>query len=157
MGLLQPFIANLELASNQLDRVAMNAIKDNENYILLLVKEQQLGKGLDSEGKNILHPKGNSSGTYQPATENYWAKKNPKPRTSKRTGNKFDMEWTGATKDSMKVITARGGFDIDSSRKRAIEAIYGTKMFALMEKHSKLINEKIIEPAIYEHIFKAFG
>jgi len=156
MGILKPYIDKLEATANELDNVAIQAVRDNEAFILRLLKDEQLGKGMDSLGKDILHPKGSADGTYMPKTENYWAKKRPFPRTPKITGRKFDMEWTGTFKDSMEFKYDKEGFDILSSTKIAMEAVYGTKLTALNTKNLKTVGEKIITPALYSHIFSNF-
>lgn len=153
MGLLKPYIDRLEKASNDMERVAIQAVRENEEFVLDLLKNEQLGKGLDSFGKDILHPNGNANGTYMPNTQNYWAKKPPKPRTPKITGKKFNMDWTGRFKDTMKVKYDDKGYTVDSATKRAMEAIYGVNLTKLTKEHSEIIDKKIIEPALYKHIF----
>lgn len=146
-------LRRLETADRNLEKTGGKAIKDNTRFILELVKENQLGKGLDSKGDDIVHPFGN--GYYAPKTENYWAKKSPYPTTSKRSGRKYDMEWTGTFKDTMDISIEGSKYQINSSTKRAMEDIYKTKLTDLNDDNEKLVNEVIIEPKLYESIFSA--
>lgn len=158
MGLLKPYIDRLEKASNELDRIAIEAVRDNEKFILDLLKDEQLGKGLDSFGKDIVHPSKRSGGRiplYEPSTQDYWAKKSPLPRTKKVAGKRYNMDWTGNFKDSMKIKAEKGGFDVVASTKRALEAIYGTKLTALTKENVEIINDKYVSPALYKHFFES--
>lgn len=152
MSILKQYIQRLENVEHNFESIAIKAVLDNEKYILDLLKNEQLGEGLDSFGRNILHPHGNAAGTYQPRTVEYWAKKYP-PRTKKTVGGKFNMDWSGKFKDSMTVKTDSDGYTVDSLTKRAMEAIYGTKLTKLKKDLSDRIDKKIIQPALYKHIF----
>lgn len=157
MSITKTIIKNLSKVENNLGKIAAKAIKENEEEILDLIKDDQLGKGFDAFGKNLTHPQGNSDGTYAESTEFFWSKQSPKPRTPKITGRKYDMEWTGKTKDSMKIKTLIDGFDVLSATKNAIEAIYGAPMIKLSKEHLELVNEKYVSPPIYEAIFASLN
>lgn len=146
MGLLKPYIDRLEKASNELERVAIQAVRENEEFVLDLLKNEQLGKGEDSFGSIV--------GNYKPATINTWVPKDP-PRTKKSIGQPYNFEWHGTFKDTMKVVIDDDGYTVESATKRALEAIYDTKLTKLNKKHSDIIDKKVIESALYKHIFQA--
>ncbi len=144
MGLLKPFIDKLLKASNNLESVAIQAVRQNEGFILDLLKDKQLGEGEDSFGKIV--------GTYKESTINTWVPKDP-PRTRKSIGQPYNFDWHGTFKDTMRVVANDDGYTIESATKRALEAIYNTKLTKLTKEHSDIIDKKIIIPALYEHIF----
>ena len=149
MSLLKRYIRSLENAEKQLERVAIKAVVDNQAFILSTLKHDQLGEGLDSMGRVV--------GTYAPSTEEVYAKKSPKPRTAKITGQPYNFEWTGKFFDGMKVKTSSDGFDITSPSKSDLEKIFGVQLTKLTKENMDFINKRIIEPALYEHIFNAMA
>ena len=145
MSILSRYIQRLENASQELEQVAIRAVADNKEFILSTLKHDQLGEGLDSFGRVV--------GTYAPTTEEYYAKKSPKPRTAKRTGEPYNFEWTGKFFDGMKVTTSKDGFTITSPTKNDLEKIFGTKLTQLTKENMEFVSDKVITPALYKHIF----
>lgn len=145
MSITKNIIKKLSRTESNLGKIAAKAIRDNKKFVLSTLKHDQLGEGLDSSGRVV--------GTYAAATEEVWAKRSPKPRTSKKTGEPYNFEWTGGFFDSMKVNTENEGYDITSSRKSELESAYGTNLTKFTEENSEFINEKVIVPALYEAIF----
>lgn len=124
------------------------AVADNQEFILSLLKDEQLSKGLDSFG-NIV-------GKYKPSTIEKWVPKDP-PRTTKAVGQPYNFDWHGTFKDTMTVETDNDGYTVNSATKRALEAIYGTKLTKLTKEHIDIIDKQVIEPALYDHIFSAMS
>lgn len=148
MGVIQQYIAQLESASDQLEIVAIRAVADNEKLILSILKDEQLGEGLDSFGNVV--------GTYKPVTIEKWVPKDP-PRTKKSVGQPYNFDWHGTFKDTMTIETDKEGYTVNSVSKRALEAIYDTKLTKLTKEHSERINKEVIEPALYKHIFESIS
>lgn len=144
MGVLKQYIAKLEKASSQLERVAIEAVREKEAFILSLLKDEQLGSGLDSFGKLV--------GQYKESTINKWVPKDP-PRTRKSIGQPYNFDWHGTFKDTMKIVYDNDGYTVESATKRALEAIYNTKLTKLTKEHSEIIDKEVIEPALYNYIF----
>ena len=156
MASIKQSINRLNSVKGKLPNVAKKSIKKNEKLILKLIKEEQLGKGFDSFGQDLVHPLAPGQQgipNYEESTEFFWAKKPPKPRKPKKTGQRYNFEWTGTTYDTMKVKSETEGFDVTASRQRALEAIYGTKLMKLTPENMEYIEENVIEPALYEEIF----
>ncbi len=149
MGLIQKYISQLESASGQLEMVAIRAVKDNQDFILSTLKHDQLGEGMDSFGRMV--------GEYAAKTEEYYSKRKPLPRTPKITGSPYNFEWTGKFFDGMKVKTSKEGFEITSPSKDDLEKIFGTKLTALTKENLDFVNEKVVIPALYKHIFDAMA
>ena len=155
---IQPFIDRLDDISRNLDDIAVDILIQHKEEILSVVQDLQLGVGVDSFGKLLVHPskKNNPSrqGIYEPATENYWAKLYP-PNTNKYADHLYNFNWTGSTFDGMDIIdTNKDTFTIFSrdSKAKQLEKIYGTKLFDLTEEHNEWINLNIILPKLQEYL-----
>ncbi len=159
MGVTTPYLNALTLTKRRLNIIAKKAVKDNEKEIIALIRDEQLEKGVDAFGKRLIHPTG-GDGTYRKVTEEYWTVVDP-PRpssnTKKKRGTRYNMEWTGKTKDSLKLKVANLGFDILSSTKAAIEALYDTEMIRLSEEHLQIVNDEYVVPELYKEIFGSFN
>jgi hypothetical protein len=160
MGLLKPYIDRLEKLYNELDSFVERKIDENEDMILEIVRKNQLGQGygVTDLGKleDLVHPSKRNGGNipkYEPSTENYWAKKSPFPRKTKKAGARYNFEWTGNTFDSMKINAKGTDFDIDFSLKRALEATYDTSLSKLSAKSIKKVWKDSIMNDVYEKIF----
>jgi len=116
--------------------------------VLSTLKNDQLGEGLDSFGRLV--------GEYAASTQEVYAKRSPKPRRAKDYGASYNFEWTGKFMDSMKIKKeGNDGYVIDSARKAELESIYDTKLTALTEENNDFVNNKVVNPALYDSIFKS--
>lgn len=161
MSVVKKYINTLKWIDSQLETVANQSVEANIDTIIMILQNTQLGQGLDSFGKDIVHPSKRGSGggngvpNYEDITESYYAKAFP-PRKSKNSGDRYNMEWSGEFFDSMFVKVENYGFSIltKSGKKEFLESTYRTDLTRLTDKNNKEINDKIIIPAIYKFIFK---
>lgn len=86
----------------ELEKILFEQIKKYRDEALAFNKDK-LSKGIDTTG-GVLHGDGPYTGYYKPYTE--WVSKNfdPKPRKPKRTGERYNMEWTGTLFDEMELL-----------------------------------------------------
>lgn len=156
MSIVTPYIKNLERIEDQLERVAKDAVRDNAEFIINLVKFGQLVKGKNSFGNPLIWDKG--SGFYAVATQGFADRQGITiPKTA---GSPYNFQWTGNTFDSMGIkLKGDDGYEILTidGKQSLLESIYG-EIFSLTEEHNKLVNETIIGPAlgnfIVENMFK---
>lgn len=162
MTLARHYIKQLKGFNSNLENIAKSAVKENEKEILKILQDDQLGKGYDSLGEDLIHPtKRSGSGVsgipkYEPVTEFFWAKKSPFPITPKKTGERYNFVWTGKTKNTMSIVTDKEGFTILSATKTALEGLYQTKLMALTPENLKFITEKYIEPFLLDNFLSNF-
>lgn len=163
MDIVQLYRDNLDVIKSHLEEVAENSIKVNGKRIIDLVRYGQLRMGVDSFGKDLIHPskRQNTSRVplYEPATELYWAKRSPMPRNPKITNRRYNFEWTGQLFDSLDInFNEKESFTIFSTtgKKNFLEDIYQTKLTKLNDEHNQIINEEVIKPAMIEYILENF-
>lgn len=149
MSIITPYIKNLEKIKSDLEQVALEAVGENSDFILFLIKDRQLGLGMNTSG-NVWK--------YNPNTEGFIDSSNP-PRTGKSPGSPFTFEWTGAWLDGFFVKSEGQGYSILSrdGKTAFLESKYG-RLVKLTEEHNKQVNEIVIKPAlgnfILENLFK---
>lgn len=148
MTLARHYIKQLNKADSEMEKVAQDAIKDDMEFILFLIKEKQLHLGIKSDGSDAPN--------YSKWTQ-FFAKSNP-PRTgvsSKTPDNKFNYDWSGSWMESLYIKIESDGFDILSrdGKTAILEQMSGGKITKLTEENNQIINEEIIKPALYEHLF----
>src|SRR5690606_25837335 len=107
MRITEKAIANLEQIKNEIPIWIKDALFENAEFIINILQENQLSKGLDSSGSVV--------GVYSWATEVFYAKDQyNKPRQPKEKGQAYNFEWSGEFFDSMniKVNSVEQVFDI---------------------------------------------
>ena len=150
MSVVTQYIQILERKADGLEEVARQAVVDNLTFILHLIKDEQLGHGINAMDQVV--------GTYAAATEGY-AKADDKasggryPRQPKNVGDPYNFDWFGGFKDGIYIQSKIGGFDIMSrdAKTSLLEQRYG-KLLKLTEKHNRIVNQQIILPALYKNI-----
>lgn len=158
MSIITPYIDNLERMKNELPEIAKNIITENAPNILYMIKYEQIGKGIDYLGNDLIHPSKRESGRniplYEPSTENYYANKSPRPRKSKRTGQRYNFEWSGDMFDGLELDIKDDGYNIFSKngKKEFLEGIYQTKLTIFTEDHNNEINNLVLLPNLYKYI-----
>ena len=125
---------------------AVDAVKENADLIISIIKGKQLSKGLDS--------KGNLMGRYSASTEGYAERDNIS--TPKTPGAAYNFYWSGETLENLYIKSVNKGqstFNISTvaSKKKLLESIYG-EIFDLTEAHNDMVNETIIEPYVAKKI-----
>lgn len=143
-GILQPLINQINTTEDNILQYVKDIITENKTEILKIFKENQLFKGLRSDGK--------VAGVYKPSTE-LWAAKYP-PIKPKKAFQPYNFQWTGALSDNLDIRNASGSEYIIFSRsgtQKILEDTYG-RIFDLTEENNEWINENIIAPALYEKI-----
>jgi len=157
-----PFIKKLNKID--LERIGVRIVAENSDVIIELVKNTQLGQGLDSKGELLIHPtkRGKTSpskaiGYYNNSTEKKYREVGAsKPKIY---GERYNFEWTSSTFATMYIESSKDNkFSIFSKegKKKDLEKKYQTKLFDLTEKNNKEVNEKILLPKIQEYILNNF-
>ncbi len=158
MSVLTPYIENLKSIENKIPDLAKQALKENYSEIVMLVKAEQLGKGLNSMGTRLAWSDNGQSGNgfYSPGTQSIADREGVS--VPKTVGTPYNFNWTGATLDGMMMKdTGVDTFEIftTDSKKSYLEGIYG-EIFKLTEKHNTYVNEQIILPYLYRYILNNF-
>lgn len=155
MSIITPYIDNLEKIKNNLPEIASKAINENYSEIVMLVKSAQLGRGLNSRGEPLKWNEG--TGKYAKRTQGYANRDGV--RVPKTKGAPYNFSWTGETLDNtqLKQNPNESTYEIFTIawKQRMLESQLGYgEIFKLTDKHNDYVNEKIILPAIYQHILK---
>lgn len=151
--LIKPFIRNLENVKRQIPQIAQQAVKDNAEDIVNIVKLSQLGVGLNSDGLPLKWSGGD--GFYADATQEI-ANNDPgySRQEPKNSGSPYNFNWSGNTFAFMGLkIKGEDEFEIFTTggKQSLLEGIYG-EIFDLTEEHNKFVNETIILPALQKFI-----
>jgi len=140
---------------NSVQDVIREVIDEHGEEIISIVQNKQLGQGIDSFGRDLIHPskRGVPSRVplYEPSTENYYAKIPPIPRKSKITDERYNFEWTGRHFDTMKIKHEIKAFEILSNDKE-LDLIYGTTLNDLTPENLEFVNKNILEPELIKWI-----
>lgn len=142
----QKLLAHIDTLKPKIDEWAVEAVVQNKQTIVLLLRMNQLGKGLDSFG--------NSLGSYSPSTEEFAERDNIS--TPKTPGAPFNFYWTGDTLEGLYikgVNKSDSSFDISTTdgKKNLLESVYG-EIFDLSPENNETVNKTIIEPYISDKI-----
>lgn len=152
MSVINPYIESTLELMDKIPDIAKDSLIANLDVIEYLIKEEQLAKGLRSDGK--------IAGTYAPNTPNFaeqdrQASGGRFPREDKVRGFPYNFDWTGSFKDGIYVkVNDDDGFDIltRDGKLAILEQMAKGRLLKLTEEHNTLINEKIIMPAISKFI-----
>lgn len=148
MSLIQQYISHIKNAEKDLVRVAQKSIEDNLDFIMFLLKENQLGQGIMSDGG--LAP------TYNPITQDYARMAPPRSGlSSKSSSSHFNFEWTGEWIDSIYAVLDNEGFTFLARdwKTDILENKAGGKITALTEENNMVVNKEVVIPALAEHMF----
>lgn len=146
MSMIQKDIDRINSNVSKLEDVARKSVMKNAEIILELIKNEQLGKGIMSDGS--------SAPLYSPVTDQI--ANSPfggnRPRKDKVAGQPWNFEWSGDWMDAFYIRSQLDGFDILSSdgKTRMLEEKAGGKLLKLTEKLNDFINETIIQPDLYK-------
>lgn len=128
-------------------KMVRKILTDNQKEVFEILQDEQLGKGLDSEGKLI--------GTYSKATDAIASSSvsiaiGSAPRKDKIAGEPYNFEWTGdlfdkfgltfESSDTYTLFSRDGKADL-------LKEKYGN-IFDFTENHNDRINSEIIAPAL---------
>lgn len=163
MDVIAPYLNNLSRIKDQIPELAREALKKNYSEIVMLVKSEQLGKGLNSMGLPLQWTDGDQSGTgyYAAATQNKYNQEtvgfSGGDQVGKPFGKPYNFSWTGSTLDNMKMDIGNDAFEVFTTdgKRRELERIYG-EIFTLTEKHNNYVNNEIILPHLYNFILDNF-
>jgi len=143
--IVEKALAHIKTLESEIPIWAKDAILENADFIISILQDNQLSKGLDSSGTIV--------GTYFWTTE-YVYSKDPqnKPRKPKETGQPYNFEWSGEFFDSMamRVDTQVSEFDIFSTtgKDKFLEREFGTDLTKFTKQNNDYVNKNIIEPYI---------
>ena len=165
MSVIDPYVAKLERLREQLIPEAKEAIRLHSETILNLIKETQLGQGLNSDGARLSFQQGKFSGNgfYTEATEAiahnaFSIALGEQPRKPKRAGSPYNFEWTGTTFDTMGIDLATDGlihiFTADG-KQMFLEELYG-EIFSMTPANNDFVNNEIILPHLQKYILDNF-
>ena len=150
MGLINQNIESLKKAEGNLEKVAQSAVRDNMDFIMFLLKENQLGNGVLSDGS--LAP------TYDPSTIGFAEFDTPRTGvSSKSSSNRYNFEWSGQWLDSMYIKIEKEGFDVLSRdyKTAMLEKMVKGKLTALTPKNNEKVNDEIIMPKLFDSVIDA--
>jgi len=142
-------LAHIKTLESQIPIWAKDCIIENADFIISILQDNQLSKGLDSSGAIV--------GTYFWTTEYVFAKDpNNRPRTQKGKGQPYNFEWSGEFFDSMniKIDTGSSDFDIFSSTGKDVflEEQFRRNLTDFTKSNNDFVNTQIIEPYISNKI-----
>lgn len=144
---LEPYVKAIEDIKKELPQFLRKVLIDRRTEVLNILREEQLGYGLDSSGKVI--------GRYSKNTPSYIDPRNP-PRQDKTPGEPYNFEWKGGLFDDMYLhfedLKSYSLFSQDEKAKY-LEAEYGD-IFTLTKTNNERINQEILRPAMYEFIIQ---
>lgn len=149
MSIIQKALANLDTIKDQVPIWAMESIMENADFIISILQDNQLSKGLDSSGTVV--------GTYFWTTEYQYARDpQNRPRKPKVTGSPYNFEWSGEFFDSMnlKVDTKESKFNIFSvtGKDRILEQYFRRDLTTFTKENNDYVNTTIIEPYLAQKI-----
>jgi len=146
MTVVEPYLINLDVIERELPNVAKQAVIENKENIMNILKYSQLELGIKSDGSD--------AGVYSNLTSQFAIGQDVvKP---KNAGDPYNFQWSGGTFAFMDVKTdGKGEFDIfsTSGKQELLEEIYG-ELFDLTEEHNEFVNMQIILPYLQEYILK---
>lgn len=134
---IQRKIKALQAFQDQAHERVIEQVRNRENYVLFLVREEQLFRGIDSEGKRIRPP-------YTPFTVSIKRQKN-------QPTNRVTLLDTGDFYDAMEVV-----FDLDKffvintdRKEQKLRGKYGDDILGMNERSRDLLSE-VIKPDLIE-------
>lgn len=150
MTLVRQNIDSLKRAEDKLEEIAKDSIRDNMDYIMFLLKDDQIANSIKSDGSLMPY--------YAPNTIEYAKHKIPRTGVSSKSSNeRYNLEWEGTWIDSLYLKIENDGFDIlaRDAKTAMLESLVGGKITALTKENNDQINDEIIKPALYKHLFHA--
>ncbi len=151
MTVIQPYIDQVKQVRADIPKIAEDFIMANSEKILNLVKVDQLGKGLNSQGTPLAWAGG--TGFYAKTTQAFADSQGISKK--KTAGSPYNFDWTGGTFDKMVVGVLNDDsfkiFTLDG-KKELLESTYGT-IFSLTKEHNDLINEWLLHH-LYKYLFE---
>lgn len=156
MSVVTPYLNHLEAIKGKIPELAKKAVKARYSDIVTLVKVEQLGKGLNSQGLPLAWSKNGIKGTgkYAQRTQSIYNKDKRVSGTSKTAGTPYNFNWTGETLDNTQLkLLGNDAFEIFtiSGKQKLLEGIYG-EIFKLTDEHNTYVNNEIILPYLYQYI-----
>lgn len=158
MSVVTPYLNKLKSIEGKIPDLAKQALKENYSEIVMLVKAEQLGQGLNSLGRPLAWEDNGQSGNgaYAPGTQDKADREGVS--VPKTVGTPYNFNWTGGTLDNMAMKnTGVDTFEIftTDSKKAYLEGIYG-EIFQLTPKHNEYVNQEIILPFLYRFVLNNF-
>lgn len=135
------------LRAIDVEKMVRKILLDNKKEIFEILQDEQLGKGLDADGKLI--------GTYSPATDALASSSvaiaiGGAPRKDKIAGQPYNFEWTGDLFDNFDIsFETTNTYSLFSTDGKAelLEEKYGN-IFDFTDAHNDRVNKTIILPEI---------
>lgn len=160
VDVLEPYVKEIADLKKELPNILRKILIRRRDEVIKILKDEQLGKGLDSFGEKLIHPTKRNSperwAKYEPVTEYFYAKQDPKPRTPKITNAIYDFEWTGGFKDGLDLMFEDWkSYSLFSKDSKAIflEEQYG-EITTLTKANNERVNQEILRPEMYDEIIK---
>lgn len=155
MSVVTKYINRLqEIKSKDLYIWGKEAILENKDQIVNLVKYKQLTLGKNSNGLPLAWEGGD--GYYAASTQDYADLDGIS--TPKIYRSPYNFYWSGETLENLylkSVNKQKATFDISTVayKKKLLESIYG-EIFNLTKEHNEYVNEQIIKPYLYKKLFE---
>ena len=161
MSVTEPYINKLNSIKSKIPVLAKKAVAEESALILNILKFNQLGVGLNSDGLPLAWSHEGQSGTGKYATTTQGiANQDPsyariKPKTA---GSPYNFQWSGETFAFMDIKIKTSEFEIftSSGKQKLLEEIYDNEIFKLTKENNDFINETIILPSLIDYILNNF-
>ena len=142
----QKLLAHIDTLKPKVNDWAVEAVVNNKDNIVMIMRLKQLGKGLNSFGVSM--------GNYSPNTERFAERDNIS--TPKTPGAPFNFYWTGDTIEGLyikSVNKSSSSYDISTTdgKRNLLESVYG-EIFDLSPENNEFVNKTIIEPYLAQKI-----
>lgn len=151
VDVLEPYVKAVDSLKRELPQILREILIRRKEDVLKILKEEQLGKGLDANGRLI--------GTYSELTEQISIENQllgRKPRKPKVEGEPYNFEDTGGLFDGMDMMFEdMKSFSLFSRDEKAdfLEQEYGD-IYTLTNQHNHRVNQEILRPEMYDEIIK---
>lgn len=151
MSLITNYLSHLERVKNKIPEWGNEAVINNKEEILNIIKTAQLGIGLNSFGKPLKwnHKGKKGNGYYAPSTQDIAnASTDYSYDFPKSEGDPYNFFWSGNTFQFMNIKTNNDStYEIFTTggKQNLLETIYG-EIFSLTKEHNFYVNKNIIEP-----------
>lgn len=159
MRITEKAISHLEKIKLLIPQWIADVLLDKKEEIIDILQRKQLGIGLDSHGKGLVHPsKVNNPDRvplYEPSTEDYWQHQPPQARTYKKTNARYNFEWTGRFFDGMDLFVNKSNYSFEiksTGNQEELEVIYNTDLTGLSIENMEYVDKFIIQPYVSQKI-----
>jgi len=144
---LRPYVTHLNRMERNLNKIAKDIVRENADDIVQILRDEQLGKGIGSDGVIVGH--------YARVTQQYADNDKKWNRNQMKTyGEPYNFEWSGEAYKNLKIkFQGDESFTIftKKAKQELMEHLFG-ELFDLTDEFNDWVNEAIIIPGLQQHI-----